>query len=256
MPDFRDPTRVQARYRRNRSGRRRPPAGARRARATSAAISTCTRPRATAATAREMVQTAATRSATSTSRSPIIRSAPARRARWRATTSRGSATRSTRLRERFPGIDDPARRRGRHHARRPSRLRRRVLERFDIVLASLHDRARPRRRAAHASAISRAIEHPLVNVITHPANRLVGHSRRLRPRLRPRSSRRRPRPGRRSRSTARPAISIWTASARARRAAAGVTVTIDSDCHRPAARRQMRFGVGTARRGWVERATS
>jgi DNA polymerase (family 10) len=41
---------------------------------------------------------------------------------------------------------------------------------------------------------------------------------------------------------------------RAREAvAAGVTVVIDSDCHRSRALdRQMRMGVGTARRGWVE----
>jgi DNA polymerase (family 10) len=40
----------------------------------------------------------------------------------------------------------------------------------------------------------------------------------------------------------------------ARRAvSAGVTVTIDSDCHRrEALARQMRFGLATARRGWVE----
>ena len=40
----------------------------------------------------------------------------------------------------------------------------------------------------------------------------------------------------------------------ARRAvAAGVTLSIDSDCHRAEALgRQMRFGVGTARRGWVQ----
>jgi DNA polymerase (family 10) len=32
-----------------------------------------------------------------------------------------------------------------------------------------------------------------------------------------------------------------------------VTVTIDSDCHRAEwLARQMRFGVGTARRGWIE----
>ena len=37
------------------------------------------------------------------------------------------------------------------------------------------------------------------------------------------------------------------------RIAAGVTVTIDSDCHRATLLdRQMRLGVGTARRGWVE----
>jgi DNA polymerase (family 10) len=34
---------------------------------------------------------------------------------------------------------------------------------------------------------------------------------------------------------------------------AGVVVTIDGDCHRAdALARQMRFGVGTARRGWIE----
>jgi DNA polymerase (family 10) len=40
----------------------------------------------------------------------------------------------------------------------------------------------------------------------------------------------------------------------ARRAVdAGVTLTIDSDCHRAEAlERQMRFGLGTARRGWVQ----
>jgi DNA polymerase (family 10) len=38
-----------------------------------------------------------------------------------------------------------------------------------------------------------------------------------------------------------------------RAAAAGVTIAIDSDCHRSEwLRRQMRFGVGTARRGWLE----
>jgi len=40
----------------------------------------------------------------------------------------------------------------------------------------------------------------------------------------------------------------------ARRAAAkGVTVVVDSDCHRVEnLGRQMEFGVGTARRGWLE----
>jgi DNA polymerase (family 10) len=38
-----------------------------------------------------------------------------------------------------------------------------------------------------------------------------------------------------------------------RAAAAGVTIIVDSDCHRSEfLRRQMRFGVGTARRGWIE----
>ena len=46
----------------------------------------------------------------------------------------------------------------------------------------------------------------------------------------------------------------WRRVSIARRAVdAGVTLTIDSDCHRAEAlERQMRFGVGTARRGWVQ----
>jgi DNA polymerase (family 10) len=40
-----------------------------------------------------------------------------------------------------------------------------------------------------------------------------------------------------------------------RAAAAGVTIAVDSDCHRvEALSRQMHFGVGTARRGWLEPA--
>jgi DNA polymerase (family 10) len=37
-----------------------------------------------------------------------------------------------------------------------------------------------------------------------------------------------------------------------RAAAAGVTIAINSDCHRAEALgRQMSFGIGTARRGWI-----
>jgi DNA polymerase (family 10) len=125
------------------------------------------------------------------------------------------------------------------------------LSRFDVVLASLHDHA-GQSGAALTHRYLRAIAHPLVNVITHPANRS-------------------------------PALSggydldfdrIFAAAAEtgtaleidgapghldmdgliARRAvAAGATVTIDSDSHRADALiRQMQFGVGTARRGWLE----
>ena len=126
-----------------------------------------------------------------------------------------------------------------------------VLESLDIVLASLHD------RAGHDGArLTRrclaAIRHPLVNIVTHPANRLVGrHS---------------------GYDLDFPAIYAAAAESgtaleidgapshldmdgeRARGAiGAGVTVTIDSDCHRATLLdRQMRLGVGTARRGWVE----
>ena len=44
---------------------------------------------------------------------------------------------------------------------------------FDIVLASLHDQA-GQDGAALTERYLRAIRHPLVNVITHPANRTPG----------------------------------------------------------------------------------
>ena len=126
-----------------------------------------------------------------------------------------------------------------------------VLEPLDIVLASLHD------RAGHDSArLTRrclaAIAHPLVNIITHPANRLVGRD-----------------PGYSLDFPAIYAAAVATGTAleidgapshldmdgeHAREAvAAGATVTIDSDCHKATLLdRQMRLGLGTARRGWVE----
>jgi DNA polymerase (family 10) len=125
------------------------------------------------------------------------------------------------------------------------------LKQFDIVLASLHDDQGHDGRQLTERYL-KAIRHPFVNIITHPANRS-------------------------------PAISagydidfdrVFAAAcetgtaleidgapghldmdgALAKRAiAAGVTVVIDSDCHRAEAlARQMQFGIGTARRGWVE----
>jgi len=127
----------------------------------------------------------------------------------------------------------------------------RVLESLDIVLASLHDSARQDGKTLTRRCLQ-AIRHPLVNVITHPANRLVGR-----------------RAGYPLDYDAIFAAAAETGTAlevdgapshldlegeRAREAiAAGVTLTIDSDCHRARwLARQMDLGVGTARRGWVE----
>jgi DNA polymerase (family 10) len=126
-----------------------------------------------------------------------------------------------------------------------------VLAQLDLVLASLHDAARQDGPTLTRRCL-RAIAHPLVNVITHPANRLVGR-----------------RPGYPLDFEAIYAAAAETGTAlevdgapshldmdgeHARAAvAAGVTVTIDSDCHRVRALdHQMRLGIGTARRGWVE----
>ena len=125
-----------------------------------------------------------------------------------------------------------------------------TLASFDIVLASLHEHHGhdPQRLTARSLA---AIRHPLVNILCHPANRAVGHSE----------------------GYALDFDALYDAAAehgtaleidgapmhmdldgeRARAAAAaGVTLTVDSDCHRvEVLGRQMRFGVGLARRGWI-----
>lgn len=126
-----------------------------------------------------------------------------------------------------------------------------TLARFDIVLASLHDHGGQEPEALLRRYMT-TIAHPLVNVITHPANRSPGYSDgydldfdRVFA----------------AAAGSGTALEIDGAPGHldmdghlARRAvAAGVTVAIDSDCHRrEALARQMRFGLGTARRGWVE----
>jgi DNA polymerase (family 10) len=126
-----------------------------------------------------------------------------------------------------------------------------VLASLDIVLASLHESAGQDFRQLTRRCLG-AIHHPLVSVITHPANQLIGR-----------------RPGYdmdyaaiyQAAAETGTALEIDGAPAhldlsgeRAREAVqAGATVVIDSDCHRSRSLdRQMRMGVGTARRGWVE----
>ena len=126
-----------------------------------------------------------------------------------------------------------------------------ILEQFDIVLASLHDRASHAPGAAHRAkprgAPPSAREHPLSSC--ESTRRRVG---RLRPGLRTRSSRPPPTTGTALEVDGAPSH-MDLDGARARAAAqAGVTLSIDSDCHRvEALGRQMALGVGTARRGWV-----
>jgi DNA polymerase (family 10) len=126
-----------------------------------------------------------------------------------------------------------------------------TLEEFDIVLASLHDDAGQDRERL-TGRCTQAMRHPLVTILTHPANRLVGH-----------------RGGYDLDFDALYAAAAETGTAlevdgapahldldgeRARAAvSSGVTLTVDSDCHRAQSlERQMILGIGTARRGWVE----
>ena len=126
-----------------------------------------------------------------------------------------------------------------------------LLAGFDIVLASLHDDAGdsgPRLLARYLHAL----EHPLVNVITHPANRTPGgydgydldYDRLFD-----------------AAAATGTALEVDGSPAHleldgalARRAVSrGVTLVVDSDGHRTESLgRQLQFGIGTARRGWVE----
>ncbi len=127
-----------------------------------------------------------------------------------------------------------------------------VLERFDIVLASLHERAGQGADQLMHRYVA-AMRHPLVAMITHPTNRLV--------------------PSRAgydldyerlfaAAAATGTCVEIDGAPGHldldgplARRAvAAGAMLAVSSDCHRAdLLDRQMGLGVMLARRGWVER---
>ena len=126
-----------------------------------------------------------------------------------------------------------------------------ILRGFDIVLASLHDAAGHDGDALTARYL-RAIQHPLVNVITHPANRSPAHSEGY-PVDFDRLFTAAAATGTAMEIDGAPGHLDMDGSLARRAAAAGVRIAIDSDCHRvDALARQMHFGVGTARRGWLE----
>jgi DNA polymerase (family 10) len=127
-----------------------------------------------------------------------------------------------------------------------------VLERLDIVLASLHEGAGQGpdellRRYRDAMA------HPLVTMITHPTNRLVPHRSGYRldyDRLFELAAE----TGTIVEVDGAPAHLDLDGSLARRAVAAGVMIAVNSDCHRAEMlARQMELGVATARRGWLER---
>ena len=127
------------------------------------------------------------------------------------------------------------------------------LDGFDIVLASLHDHGGHDARWLTERYL-RAIRHPLVNVITHPANRSPARSSGYDvdfDRLFAAAAE----TGTAMEIDGAPGHLDMDGTLARRAVAMGVTVAIDSDCHRSdALGRQMRFGLGTARRGWIEPA--
>jgi DNA polymerase (family X) len=125
------------------------------------------------------------------------------------------------------------------------------LEGFDIVLASLHD-DRGDDGARLTDRYVQAMRHPLVNIITHPANRspALSHGYEL---DYDRMFEAAVATGTAMEIDGAPGHLDMDGLIARRAAAAGVTIAIDSDCHRAEAlERQMRFGIGTARRGWIQ----
>jgi DNA polymerase (family 10) len=126
-----------------------------------------------------------------------------------------------------------------------------VLERFDLVLASLHEGMghSPEQLMKRYAA---AMKHPLVSMITHPTNRLVpyrpgydlDYDRLFEMAVRTRTM---------VEVDGAPAHLDMDGALARRAIAAGATLAISSDSHRATMlRRQMQLGVLTARRGWVE----
>jgi DNA polymerase (family X) len=122
---------------------------------------------------------------------------------------------------------------------------------FDIVLASLHDaHGHDGRRLTERYV--QAMRHPLVNVITHPANRTPAMSNGYELDF-DRLFEVAVETGTAMEVDGAPGHLDMDGRVARQAAAAGVTIAINSDCHRAdALGRQMSFGIGTARRGWVE----
>ena len=121
---------------------------------------------------------------------------------------------------------------------------------FDIVLASLHNPADDD-GAQLTQRYVQAMWHPLVTIITHPANRSPALSngyeldfdRLFRAAVQTNTA---------MEIDGAPGHLDMDGRIARRAAAAGVTLVVNSDRHRAEALgRQMSFGVGTARRGWA-----
>jgi DNA polymerase (family 10) len=128
-----------------------------------------------------------------------------------------------------------------------------VLQALDIVLASLHDPA-GQPGSTLTDRYIRAMEHPLVHVITHPTNRLVptragyvlDEDRLFEAAVRTQTI---------VEIDGAPGHLDMDGEMASRAIAAGALLSIDSDCHRAdLLGRQMQLGVGTARRGGVTAA--
>ena len=124
-----------------------------------------------------------------------------------------------------------------------------VLEQLDWVVASLHTSFRLSEKD-QTKRMLRAMEHPLVDVIGHPTGRLI-ESREAYALDLDRVIERAVETGTFLEINANPdRRDLNDVYARAA-AEAGVTLLINSDAHWPRTLKNMRYGVGTARRAWL-----
>jgi DNA polymerase (family 10) len=128
-----------------------------------------------------------------------------------------------------------------------------VLERLDIVLASMHE-SHGHSPARLLQRYERVMRHPLVNVITHPANRSPGRQPGYAiafERLFEQAAR----TGTAVEIDGAPGHLDLDAPLAETAAALGAPILVDSDCHMAdRLGRQMRFGVGLARRAGITKA--
>jgi DNA polymerase (family X) len=126
-----------------------------------------------------------------------------------------------------------------------------VLERLDVVLASLHDPV-DHSGAQLTDRYVRAMQNPYVQIVTHPTNRLVPY-RDGYPLDEIRLFDAAVKTGTILEVDGAPGHLDMDGAMARRAVRAGVTVSVDGDCHRAELLgRHMLFAVATARRGWVE----
>lgn len=124
-----------------------------------------------------------------------------------------------------------------------------ILASLDVVVASPHSALRQEREVATKRLLA-AIRHPLVHVIAHPTGRVVNSREGLQPDLPALAA---------AAAESRTALEVNASTMRLDlrdahvKAAveAGALVAIDTDVHTEADFDQLRYGVLTARRGWL-----
>ena len=127
-----------------------------------------------------------------------------------------------------------------------------VLGLLDIVVASPHASLR-QDSATATERLLRAIHHPLVDIIGHPTGRIIGRRQGLEPDLGALIE---------ASLETRTALEINANSMRLDLrdthvravAEAGGLIAIDTDTHKAEQMDQLRYGILTARRGWLRRS--